>query len=143
VISTRRACLDREDQQVETSFLKGLEQTTRFQIQDDILRLYARGRQLLTFKSDATRAGGIPQEARVTGTVTYLQRIALPPGAVLEVKLLDVSRADAAAVTIAQQLIEPAGRQVPIAFELRYDPSRIEELFDSGSYPSRQQASIY
>ncbi|MCA1628423.1 MAG: YbaY family lipoprotein, partial [Acidobacteria bacterium] len=39
---------------------------------------------------------------------------------------LDVSRADAPAVTIAEQMIKPAGRQVPIEFELRYDPRRID-----------------
>jgi hypothetical protein len=79
VISTRRACLDSQDQQVETNYLKGLEQTTRFQIEGDTLRLYAGGRLMLTFKSDATGAGGASQEGRVTGTVTYLQRIALSP----------------------------------------------------------------
>lgn len=67
------------------------------------------------------------QEARVTGTVSYRQRIALTRRAVVEVKLLEVSRAGARAVTIARQLIRPAGRQVPIAFELRYDPRRIQE----------------
>ena len=127
VISTRRACLDNEVQRVETNFLQALERTTGFQIQDDILRLHAGGPPILTFKADATEAGGTPQEARVTGTVTYLQRIALTPGAVVEVKLLDVSRAGAPALTIAEQVIRPAGRQVPISFELRYDPARIEE----------------
>jgi uncharacterized lipoprotein YbaY/heat shock protein HslJ len=127
VISTRRACLDRETQRVETDFLRRLEQVTRFQIQGDTLRLSAGGPPLLTFSTDAGGAGGSPREARVTGTVTYLQRIALPPGAVVEVKLLDVSRSGAPSVTIAEQRIRPAGRQVPVAFELRYDPRRIEE----------------
>lgn len=63
----------------------------------------------------------------MTGTVTYRQRIALTPDAVIEVKLLDVSRADAAAVTVAEQTIKPAGRQVPIAFDLAYDPGSIKE----------------
>jgi len=127
VISTRRACLDSDAQRIETNYLKGLEQTTSFQIEGDTLRLYASGRPILTFKADTSGAGGASQEGRVTGTVTYLQRIALSPNAVVEVKLLDVSRADAPAVTIAEQVIRPAGRQVPIAFELRYDPRRIEE----------------
>jgi uncharacterized lipoprotein YbaY/heat shock protein HslJ len=65
------------------------------------------------------------REARVTGTVSYRQRSALKPGAVVEVKLLDVSRADARSKTIAEQTIRPEGRQVPIAFELTYDPRRI------------------
>lgn len=68
-----------------------------------------------------------PQEARLTGTISYRQRMALTPDALVEVKLLDVSRADAPSVTIAEQEIKPAGRQVPIVFELPYDVRRIEE----------------
>ena len=60
--------------------------------------------------------------AVVTGTVTYRERIALSPQAVVEVKLEDVSRADAAAVTIGEQTITNPG-QVPIDFEIEYDPS--------------------
>ena len=71
------------------------------------------------------------QEAHVTGTISYRQRIALSGSAVVEVKLLDVSRADAPSVTIAEQTIKPAGRQVPIAFELAYDLQRIDPR---GSY---------
>jgi putative lipoprotein len=45
----------------------------------------------------------------------------------VSVKLLDISRADAPAVVIAEQTIKPAGKQVPIQFELRYDPQRLNE----------------
>ena len=69
-----------------------------------------------------------PSTATVTGTVTYRERIALSPDAVVEVKLLDVSRADALAVTIGEQVIEDPG-QVPIAFEVEYDPTDIDERF--------------
>jgi len=124
-ISTRLACIDNEIQQVETDFLKRLEEVTEFQIQGEVLRLYADDRPILTFRADSTETSGSPKEARVTGTVTYRQRIALSRDAVIEVKLLDVLRADAPAMTIAEQTIRPTGRQVPIAFELRYDPSRI------------------
>lgn len=65
----------------------------------------------------------------VTGTVGYRQRIALPSNAIVEVKLQEVSRLDAPAVTIAEQTIETAGRQVPFAFALAYDPSRIDPRF--------------
>ena len=64
----------------------------------------------------------------VTGTVTYRERIALSPQAVVEVKLLDVSRADAPAITIGEQIIENPG-QVPIPFEIQYDPEAIDERF--------------
>jgi putative lipoprotein len=69
-------------------------------------------------------AGAPP--ARVTGTVTYLQRVALPPEAVIKVQLLDVSRADAPAAVLGEQVITAGGRQVPFAFEIAYDPARID-----------------
>lgn len=50
-ISTRMACLDNEVQQVETNFLKGLEQTTNYQIQGNTLRLWAGGNPILAFKA--------------------------------------------------------------------------------------------
>ena len=62
----------------------------------------------------------------VTGTVTYLQRMALPPTAVIEVKLQDVSKADAAAAVIAEESISAQGKQVPIPFELKFDPAEIQ-----------------
>ena len=70
-------------------------------------------------------AGGT-KSAKVTGTVTYRERIALPPTAVLKVQLVDVSRADAPATVIGEQVIPTAGKQVPFAFEIVYDPARIE-----------------
>jgi putative lipoprotein len=45
---------------------------------------------------------------------------------VVEVQLADVSRADAAAVVLGEQTIETRGKQVPFAFEIRYDAARIE-----------------
>ena len=65
----------------------------------------------------------------LTGTVTYLQRIALPAGSVINVELQDVSRADAAAAVLATQTITTTGENVPIAFALTYDPGQIEERF--------------
>lgn len=66
-----------------------------------------------------------PPNSQVTGSVAYRERIALPPTAVVTVRLVDVSRADAPSVLIAEQVIHTAGRQVPFAFELDYDASRI------------------
>jgi Type III secretion system lipoprotein chaperone (YscW) len=50
----------------------------------------------------------------------------LPSGARLEVRLLDISRADAAATVIAETIIENAG-QPPYAFTLAYEPAQIIE----------------
>lgn len=62
----------------------------------------------------------------VTGTVSYLARMALPPAAVIDVKLQDVSRADAPAIVIAEQNIPLGDRQVPVPFTLQFDPARID-----------------
>lgn len=61
----------------------------------------------------------------LTGTVSYRERIALPPDAVVDVKLSDVSLQDIAAPVIAETTIATAGRQVPLRFELRYDPMKL------------------
>lgn len=79
------------------------------------------------------------QDNVVTGTVTYLQRIALPPTAVLSVSLEDVSLLDAPAVTIAQQRIETGGGQVPFSFELVYDPA---DIVDNHTYAVRAEITV-
>jgi len=86
-------------------------------------------RRALTFAvSLALFLGGhaIAQNTTVTGTVTYLQRIALPPNAVVKVALEDVSLADAPAKILAQKEIPTAGRQVPIPFELTLSSADVQ-----------------
>ena len=70
-------------------------------------------------------AGGTAQ-LRVTGTVTYRERIALDPAADIVVQLLDVSLMDAPSKVLAEQRIKANGRQVPFAYELKVDAARIE-----------------
>ena len=64
-------------------------------------------------------------KASLDGEVFYLQRIALPPTATLEVSLQDVSLADAPAVTLAKQSGQIKG-QVPLPFHLSYDPAQVK-----------------
>ena len=66
-----------------------------------------------------------PGNGHLKGTAAFRERIALPPDAVLEVVLEDVSRADAPAETIGRSLREGPGNP-PIPFEIAYDPSRID-----------------
>lgn len=67
--------------------------------------------------------------ARVTGTLTYLQRTALPPDAVVYITLMDVSpRQDASGDIIARQTITSPS-QIPIPFELKYNPARINSKY--------------
>lgn len=63
----------------------------------------------------------------ITGTITYPQRIALPPDAVVVVTLENISRADVPAAVVAEETFQTAGQQVPIPFSLDYDPTAIEE----------------
>ena len=87
---------------------------------------------LVLFLSGCTSTHVVPATgtgtttSKLTGSVTYRERIALPPSAVITVKLVDVSRADAPAVLIAEQVIAKAGRQVPFEFALEYDAARIQ-----------------
>ncbi len=62
---------------------------------------------------------GCAKTATVSGTVTYREKIALPSeGVMVTVKVEDVSRADAPAIAIGEQIIEDPGHQIPIPFEV-------------------------
>jgi putative lipoprotein len=61
----------------------------------------------------------------VTGSLYYLERIALPPDAVLEVVVADVSLADVPAKTLGRTTMAPAG-QAPITFQVHYDDSAVQ-----------------
>ncbi|MGD9598891.1 MAG: META domain-containing protein [Steroidobacteraceae bacterium] len=65
-----------------------------------------------------------PGTATVHGTAFYRERIALPPDAVFEARLEDVSRADAPAEVVASTRKDPAGSP-PFAFTISYDPARL------------------
>ena len=64
-------------------------------------------------------------QGTVTGTATYRERMVLPPESVLEVILLDVSRADAKAETVGRTTMEQPGSP-PFKFSIHYDPARID-----------------
>jgi uncharacterized lipoprotein YbaY len=61
----------------------------------------------------------------IQGTATYRERIALPPTAVFEATLEDVSRVDAPADVIARTRVDSPPAP-PIRFEISYDPARIQ-----------------
>ncbi|MFV9503790.1 MAG: YbaY family lipoprotein [Oscillochloridaceae bacterium umkhey_bin13] len=117
---TSAACTDDVLNRQEQAILGALQGSAPFELTAERLVLrYDNGRQALVYTATAPGA--------VTGTVSYLQRIALAPNAVVEVKLVDVSRADAPAIVISSLSFVSDGRQVPLPFELRYDPSQIDE----------------
>jgi putative lipoprotein len=67
----------------------------------------------------------------VSGTVTYLVRMALPPDATVIVKIEDISLADAASTVMGEQEIKTDGKQVPIPYSVTYDT---DEIVDNHSY---------
>jgi putative lipoprotein len=69
---------------------------------------------------------GVAQEGSITGAVTYLQRMALPPNAVIQVQLLDTSLADAPARVIAEDNITLGDRQLPVPYTLKFDAAKID-----------------
>ncbi len=83
-------------------------------------------------------ATGSAERAVIEGTAGYRERIALPPNAVFEATLEEVSKAGAPAEIIGRSRVEPAG-QVPIHFEIPYEPSRILER---NSYSVRGRISV-
>ena len=66
-----------------------------------------------------------PAASQIKGTATYRERLALPPNAVFEATLEDVSKADAPAQVIGRAHIEQPGNP-PIAFEIPYDVASLD-----------------
>ncbi len=64
-------------------------------------------------------------QASLSGTATFRERMALPPDAVFEATLEDVSRADAVADVIGRARLESPGNP-PFKFTIDYDPTRID-----------------
>jgi putative lipoprotein len=91
-----------------------------------MLRIAASIALAMSLSACAATGEAANQQYTVSGKIAYRERIALPPSAQIEVKLDDVSLADAPARTIARQAFGADGQQVPIAFLLRFDRSAIE-----------------
>ena len=82
------------------------------------------GTCLLALCSIGCEVNPSSSQAIVSGTATYRERMALPPDAVFEATLEDVSRADAASEVMGRTRIESPGLP-PISFTIAYDPARI------------------
>ena len=72
-------------------------------------------------------------ESIVKGKVTYRERIALPADAEVDLWIMDVTpNIIVAQVVLAEANVKANGRQVPIEFEIPYDPVRIVGDHDYG-----------
>lgn len=60
---------------------------------------------------------------KVTGTITYRERMMLPADAIAIVQLVDASKG----AVIAEQRVGTMGKAPPYSFTLAYDPSKIAE----------------
>jgi putative lipoprotein len=73
----------------------------------------------------AAAAPALADGAVLKGTLNYHERIGLPADAQIEVLLEEAGARDAPPTLIARMVFVSAGRQVPIPFDLAYDPSKI------------------
>jgi putative lipoprotein len=64
--------------------------------------------------------------ARLQGTLTYQDDARLPTDAVVEIWLTDISALSQAMPVVVETAFLTNGRQAPLAFDLWYDPSRID-----------------
>lgn len=120
IISTMRACAPALMEQ-ERRYFDALGAAEHYVIDRD-------GFLLLDSKGEAAASRFRPAAARdglVRGSVTYRERIALPPDARLALRIEDVSLADAPAEVIAEKTIAVA-QQVPIPFAIKADPASLQ-----------------
>src|SRR5262245_30380510 len=74
----------------------------------------------------AFTVSAMPTAAGVlSGDVFYRERVALPPNAVLEISLVDVTRPGGLGELVASMQMRP-NRQVPIPFEIRYGDDDVD-----------------
>jgi putative lipoprotein len=74
------------------------------------------------------QSGASPPESRsqvFRGSVAYHQRVSLPPDSVVSVIIEDVSQTDASAKSFAEEDIPAKNHQIPIKFEVKYDPAAV------------------
>lgn len=94
---------------------------------------------LLDYLASKTKNPYEPVPATISGQVHYLERIALLPGSIMEVALLDTSIQDVPAVELANFAKVTEGENVPIPFTLTYNQRDIKE---NHSYSIRAKITV-
>ena len=90
-----------------------------------LLLIFVFAAGLVACGSEMDGASKEPAMAKIEGTVFYRERIALPPNAVVEIQLEDVSRADALATVMATVTLNSESGP-PYPFSIDYDTTRID-----------------
>jgi heat shock protein HslJ len=106
----------------EQKFLRAVEAVRGYSVDaNGLLHLQgANGEPLLRLVQMVTAS------TRVTGTVSYRERIALAPGSTVIVTLEDTSKADVPATMLGETKITIERNQVPIPFVIEVEAGRIE-----------------
>ena len=111
------------------AFIASLEAAQTYQVWaggNEMQLVLPAGGGVLTFR--AADASDMPsaEETAVSGMVTNVESNPIPEGAVATIQIQDTSLAGAPATVIGEQIIENPG-QFPIAYQVAYDPSVIED----------------
>jgi putative lipoprotein len=67
-----------------------------------------------------------PMPTVVSGTVAYRERIALPADATVDLWITDIGSGVVTQAILAEATVPANGRQVPLPFEIRVDPTRVQ-----------------
>jgi putative lipoprotein len=133
--ATKRACVPPLMDQ-EQKFLSAMEAVRGYAVDgngllhlhdangEPLLRLAAMPKDVLDKSDPITPAAS--ESTRVTGTVSYRERIALAPGSLVIVTLEDTSKADTIATVLGEARITIERNQVPISFVIEVEPGRID-----------------
>ena len=89
-------------------------------------QMLAKNCQLQKVGSKVAPVASANTKEAISGTVTYLQRMTMPAEAEVIVQLQDVSSPDRGEKIVAEDRIAFGQRQVPIPFELKFDPTKID-----------------
>lgn len=82
---------------------------------------------LVVFLSSCTIFSGFSKKGgTLSGIVTYEDDIALNPNAIIDIELLDATDTSRPGKLVSLQSFPSAGKQVPLSFELSYDPANID-----------------
>jgi putative lipoprotein len=68
--------------------------------------------------------GSSTNKAAVTGVIAHTHPMTLPVGYVVTVQIEDTTKADAPGKKIAEQVIKSQGEELPMPFEVVYDPGK-------------------
>ncbi|AUH66571.1 YbaY family lipoprotein [Paracoccus zhejiangensis] len=74
----------------------------------------------------AAPVAALAETRTLDGTVTYRERMALPPDAEITVQLVDVSLADAPATLLGETTLTPS-HEVPVPYQITYDDADLTE----------------